>query len=322
MTKVFTAIIKLIGIIIIIILLLLVVAIVIFQVPRFIKLRREETLFELDEQWAREKRINKGGIGPIIITMSTIPERIELLGPTIASLLDQTLQPSVIQINIPMISRKGKTYKIPDWLSKLNSVKINRVEKDIGPGTKIIPTLKQHKTRKDSIIIAVDDDNIYNRHTLEKLVETHLRYKNDPHNPEAVCVSNYGIILQSDGKLCPMIDRFKYFFQPEREVDLLQGFSAFLVTPEMFRDEVYDIEKGPAEAISVDDIWLSGWLKKKGHKIISPGYILFSWPIVNFGEMRLTPALSSGENANFVRDQKVIDWFSNEIGVKWVKSEQ
>lgn len=245
----------------------------------------------------------------IVITMTTIPERINKMHPTIASLLDQSIKADEIALNLPWKTRKGKSYDIPKWLSEIKEVKIYRVNEDEGPATKLLPTLRR-ETNPDTKILVVDDDVIYNSKTLEKLLKVHDKRK--------CAVTQYGIVLQPDGSLPSTYSRVEGFFTYSRKVDLLQGFSGFLVTPSMFPKEVYDLKLGPKEAISVDDIWFSGWLAYNNIDIYTPHCTFLNLPIASWGDIRTTPALGKTENIGMVRDQKVINWFIQEQGV-WKK---
>jgi len=300
-----------------IILIVLLIVIIIIIVAEILELRRYNEMQNVNvnsiNNFTMKSIIRTVGEDKrLVVTLSTIPDRIELIGPTLASLLTQTLDADEIAINIPWKSRKGLEYEIPDWLTSLTryrsstNVKIYRVEVDEGPATKLLPTLRRENN--DTMIIAVDDDVIYNSRTVAKLVS---RYE-QTHQ----AITSFGIKLQKDGSLPTMKSRVGGFFNGSREVDLVQGFSGFLVTPEMFPKEVYDLSIGPPESISVDDVHFSGWLRYNGTKIITSGRNFTSLPLVNLGKMRATTALGEGENQGFERDQIVIQWFIDEMNVK------
>jgi hypothetical protein len=116
-----------------------------------------------------------------IISLTTIPER---LGDTkygergvyscIKSLCEQTYEHYEIHFNIPnRYTLHEKDYEIPEWLlnlqEKQNHLRVYRVE-DVGPSTKILPTIERVKDM-DTIIIVVDDDMIYR----DNLVEEHVK---------------------------------------------------------------------------------------------------------------------------------------------------
>lgn len=346
-----------------------------------------------------------------IITLSTIPERISLLGPTLASLLDQTVRVNEIAINVPYVSRKGIEYEIPDWLDIMsksslsvskgkkdkekkreNIIRIYRVEKDLGPATKLIPTMLRERERtfqanvnlknkttenktindrewiRETRIIVVDDDNIYNKHMVQRLVDcfendqkrieskgelervekletisnthdSHFEWKGPSdetlwgkpdRNLKAAAITNFGLVLNEGFKIPKTLttSRLKSIFCASREVDIVQGFSGFLVTPSMFDQRVYDlsvigkIEKDsngknigcPKEALTVDDIWFSGWLKVSNTRIICTGEFHKYLPLVVGGSLSKTPDLWEDENKMLTtNDQKTLDWFSRQF---------
>jgi hypothetical protein len=113
----------------------------------------------------------------IIVTMTTIPERIEkgTIEKTLKSLSEQTLKPNIIYINVPPKTMKGVPYprdKLKLIVEKYPAIniKINQVNTDLGPITKIIPTLPFIKD--DDQVILVDDDVQYIPTMIEQLVNT------------------------------------------------------------------------------------------------------------------------------------------------------
>ena len=103
----------------------------------------------------------------IYVSTSTIPQRIKNLDKSIKSLLNQSKKPDKIFINIPFkYKRFSETIK-DDQIPKFdnNVVEITRCE-DYGPGTKLLGSL--NKFKKDSLIILVDDDHIYEDYRIEK----------------------------------------------------------------------------------------------------------------------------------------------------------
>src|SRR5437868_5710097 len=99
----------------------------------------------------------------VIASLSTLPDRIANLEPTIRCLLEQTRPPDEIVIAIPEFSlRQQKFYVIPEYLAKYSQVRILRCDRDWGPATKFIPVIQQELTTSggDSLIMIVDDDRI------------------------------------------------------------------------------------------------------------------------------------------------------------------
>jgi hypothetical protein len=286
---------------IIIVITTLLILLLLLDVPRYCRLKSCANLSSFDQNYQMQKIAESSRV---VISMSTTPDRIDLMQPTIASLLDQSKKVHEIAVNVPHVSRRGRPYVIPQWLSELKSVKVYRVDEDPGPATKLLPTLQREAP--DTCIIVVDDDVIYHSRTVESLL---VKYHQLRKTGIKAAVTNYGVTLSKNLQLPTTTQRVLGFMCASRRVQLLQGFSGFLVTPSMFPDDVYDLKAGIPEAISVDDIWLSGWLAKNGVQVWTTRPTFLQLPLVNLGEMRSTVALGKGENVAFERDLKVIQWF-------------
>jgi len=134
----------------------------------------------------------------IYASLSTIPQRIKYLDKTIESLLKQSLKPDKIFINVPFkFNRFSETIddsQLPNFDD--SSVEITRCE-DCGPGTKLLGSI--NKLEKNSLIVLVDDDNLYEDYMLEKF---YYYYSIDPQNSYSFYVhplGNFGIGQGADG---------------------------------------------------------------------------------------------------------------------------
>src|SRR5213079_2125736 len=106
----------------------------------------------------------------VIVSLSTVPDRINNLTPTIRSLLKQTHPPDEIVLAIPEFSIRGqRPYVVPEYLLRLPRVRILRCGKDWGPATKFIPAVQEDLAggRGSSLIMVVDDDRVYPQDALE-----------------------------------------------------------------------------------------------------------------------------------------------------------
>lgn len=106
----------------------------------------------------------------VIFSLTTSPTRIGLISNVIESMMNQTVTPDLIRINIPKIfKRTGLRYEIPSFLTNNPKVKIVEYSEDCGPLMKVIPTIDEEKS---SIVIYTDDDVLL----LPKTIETYLKY--------------------------------------------------------------------------------------------------------------------------------------------------
>ena len=81
----------------------------------------------------------------VVVSLTTIPSRIDSIQGTLLSLIAQTLPPDKILLSIPETSSRenGQHYTIPPWLKEMDDkVTIVMSKVDYGPSTKLIPTVK------------------------------------------------------------------------------------------------------------------------------------------------------------------------------------
>lgn len=102
----------------------------------------------------------------VVVSLTTTPHRIHLLHYTLGSLLSQTVHPFKIVVNLSVQMEA----KLPDTLSQLDSSIIDfNYTDDIGPHTKLIPTLKKYA---NYAVVTCDDDIIYPQHWLKNLIKS------------------------------------------------------------------------------------------------------------------------------------------------------
>ena len=114
-----------------------------------------------------------------IVSLTTIPAKFDNLYLTIDSIINQTILPDKIIINIPKIynfrmnSTSISQDKINEFINKYSkyNVFVNMIDKDFGPGTKLLGLFHSNiiETYDDDnmYIILVDDDLIYKPYMIE-----------------------------------------------------------------------------------------------------------------------------------------------------------
>lgn len=213
------------------------------------------SLSELDARWARNPRRSDA-----IVSLTSIPSRLPLIAATLKSLLRQHLAPARIVLNLPRFSRReGVAYVVPPLLEGLAAVQVRWCE-DLGPATKLIPSLLAEAA--DCKIIVVDDDRIYPASLVEDLVAAANR---DP--ASAFCMSGWAVppdlvdrpttVWSNLFMQAPAPVRARRLSAP-RETDIVQGLSGYVVRPRFFDTAaITDYSQAPREAFFVDDVWIS-----------------------------------------------------------------
>jgi Glycosyl transferase family 2 len=196
----------------------------------------------------------------VIASITTLPDRIFNLEPTIRSLLNQTRPPDEIVLAVPESSiRQERPYSIPKYLSEFPTLRILRSKTDWGPATKFIPVVEQelHAGRGDTLIMVVDDDRVYPRDALE----TYLHYHEQ--SPNAALCFRGGPMPRNFYWFLPKLFLGSRIRQPKR-VAVITGCGSYLIQPRFFDSALWNYSDAPASAFYMDDIWISGNLDRRG----------------------------------------------------------
>ena len=155
-----------------------------YNIYRYIKIH-----FDDDSGYIKNyKNLSKCQDCRIVISLTTVPERIKLLKPVIKSLLDQSVKVDQIVLNIPKMC-KEKPYDVPDDLN--NMCNVFTCGRDYGPGTKFFPTiLREQET--NTIIIMLDDDYIYGYDFIETLLNEYEK------EPESAIIMNEAMLIKPE----------------------------------------------------------------------------------------------------------------------------
>lgn len=213
------------------------------------------SLHALDKAWARNSNRTAA-----VVSLTSIPSRLPFIAPTIKSLLRQSVAPQKIILNIPSVSlREGVPYVVPEFLKGLEAVEIHPCP-DLGPATKLLPSLKRLPPSQP--ILVVDDDRIYHRSVLADLLDA-VRAQ-----PEAAFgLSGWSVPEDlTDRPTTVWSNLLMRAPSPIRarrlrkavQVDILQGFSGYIVRPDQFDlSGVTQYEGAPSAARLVDDVWFA-----------------------------------------------------------------
>jgi Glycosyl transferase family 2 len=194
----------------------------------------------------------------VIASLTTMPDRIANLAPTLDCLLQQTRPPDEIVLAVPEFSQRQQTrYTIPEYLKSYSKLRILRSEKDWGPATKFIPAIQEELAagRGDSLIMVVDDDRIYPRDALETYLHYHRLL------PDAVLCFR-GAPMPNDLRWRRPQLVFADRIREPRKTAVITGCGSYFVQPRFFDAGVWDYSNAPAGAFYMDDIWISGWLDR------------------------------------------------------------
>jgi hypothetical protein len=206
----------------------------------------------------------------MVVTLTTSPKRLPLLGTTLNSILLQSIKPEQIIVNIPKIFKRtnesypdpiaifGDTYKdIVIW---------NHECEDNGPITKLQGALDIIDEKDNTWIVTIDDDIRYLPHTLELY---------------AACISRIDNPTEHSYGLAGFVWEHNRIFAIYENscVNILEGYGSVCYHRSQFRNKPWKsylkkcLENNDCKYS--DDIIISNWLSlnKKNKIVVSAQWI-------------------------------------------------
>lgn len=188
----------------------------------------------------------------VIISLTTIPGRIDSVWVTIESLLRQDCKPDGVILWLSQEEFRGKDIPVKLQRQIKRELKIKYC-KDIKSYKKLIFTAQEYP---DAYIITADDDIIYS----EKMVKTLLKeYKK---NPGCIICTRSHKIMQRQGRVLPYYRWEKY--ERRKVIDSAPSYSNFFTSgagtliPVFRMNKVMLNEKAFMKlAPTADDVWLN-----------------------------------------------------------------
>src|SRR6056297_2067954 len=104
-----------------------------------------------------------------IVSVTTTKPRFDMLRQSVSSILHQSRKPDLIVINLDKEIFHNDVWVCDEVSSRHSGVQIHvNLVQDIGPHTKLIPTLDL--VFSEDRIVTIDDDIIYHSHFLERIL--------------------------------------------------------------------------------------------------------------------------------------------------------
>lgn len=210
----------------------------------------------LSAAWSRRIGVTRDKREPeLIVSLTTIPERIGKVHLCLDSLLRQSVKPDRLilwlsESDDPDRQRVAKD-ALPESLTRLQRRGLEiRWCRDIRSFRKIIPTMR---TFPDALIVTADDDIFYPRHWLKKLYEAYLREPQYIHCHRAH-------LIRYDAENQPLPYRqWEFLAQGSRgpSLDVVPtGVGGILYAPGQLHPEVLNEDVFLELCPKADDVWL------------------------------------------------------------------
>lgn len=198
----------------------------------------------------------------LIISLTSYPARIDVVYKTIESLLCQTVTSNKIVLWLAEEQFPNKENDLPKNLLELTKGTNFEIDwcEDIRSYKKLIPALRKYP---DSTIITCDDDVIYDRECVEKLVKAHKR-----DSKSIWCHRGHYILFDKNKKVLPYRNWFRCINPQKPSFNILQtGIGAVLYPQGCFYKDVLDKNLFMDLAYDADDIWFWAMAVLNGYKV-------------------------------------------------------
>ena len=132
-----------------------------------------DNFYRVNEKTPEKDAAMQGVSQRIIVSMTTIPSRKKRLMDNLPSLINQSYEYSKLVINVDD-NLSDDDYQWYEDLKKLDArIEINKAESKWRSCNKLLPTLKKYP---NDIIITLDDDVYYPRHTVAELIREYISH--------------------------------------------------------------------------------------------------------------------------------------------------
>lgn len=250
----------------------------------------------------------------LIVSLTSFPDRMNGLHLTVESVLNQTITADLVVIWLASSQFPNGLDDVPVTLKRLLSDKCQICWcEDMRSYKKLVPSLVEYP---DDVIVTIDDDIIYERTLIEKLLSGYELH------PDCIIVSRVTKFHSCNGVLFHDDGGCSYWEQPSY-LNKLVGCGACLYPPGSLDSEVLDYEVAKQLAPTSDDIWF--WLMgvKAGTRVyrIKDG----DWyPKRNPANTDLSPlsAVNDGEGGYFYKHfDNILDAFPEVRGKLFAEGE-
>jgi len=196
---------------------------------------------------------------PIIVSLTSYPERIGLVSKAIVTILNQkACRPDAVELWLAKEQFPGGKDDLPEVLKMLTCCGLDICWcEDLKSYKKLIPALKNHP---DAIIVTADDDAYYSRRWLEHLYTSYLE---DPLNIYCHRATPFFF----DGKSFKTIIDGRHYHKGPSVLNMQVGCAGVLYPPSSFGADVLNSYLFMRLTPTADDIWFWLMAVRYGKKI-------------------------------------------------------
>jgi hypothetical protein len=187
----------------------------------------------------------------IVVSLTSFPARFDTLHFAIKSILEQSMKPDVIFLCLTKSEIKDES-ELPQSVLDLKKygLEIFFTDDNLKPHNKYLYAMKLYP---NSLIITVDDDNIYDKNLISDLYSSFIKY------PAAVSARRVHKILRDEKYNTLPYNKWRYEYKkktiPSHDL-FATGVGGVLYPPGLLPSETFDADKIRELCLNNDDIWL------------------------------------------------------------------
>lgn len=295
------------------------------------KRNRNQKIFNEDYEAAHPIEISKSKKelaelnGIAIVSLTSHPGRINIVGKTIETLINQTVQPNRITLWLAEEEFPNRDKDLPkDLIVRRNTCDffdINWVKDDLKPHKKYLYAMKKYQ---DKPIIIVDDDVYYDKHLIENLLDSYKKF------PDCVSAMRTNLIgFKRDGSFMDY-EGWIMGYRALQDMPSTQlvptGVGGVLYPPHALPKETFDIEAIKGNCLFCDDLWLKVWACHAGLKTVMPEHFCIEKIIENSQDTALWKMNVRQGNNNDVSFAKILKYYDEKTGnldrlMSWIRKD-
>lgn len=257
-----------------------------FIFPLQVRLKKKQKLLSNDDR--------------IIVSLTSFPKRIEKVWMVIETIFNQTYKPDKIVLTLSELQFPEK--KIPKKLLEQTKrgLEIIWTEDDIRSHKKYYYVMQKYP---NAIIITVDDDILYEKSLIEKLLEFHKQH------PTCVLCNSASLKIGEN-----YADWENLLFQPTQATfNIMQlGGTGTLYPPNSLYKDVFRKDVFLDICPLADDIWLNAMAVLNNTKIVKTDYPFYYIPILHKDNFELYK-INVGENQNDIQIKTILHKYESEL---------
>lgn len=238
----------------------------------------------------------------LVVSLTSFPDRINIVWMTIDSIIRQTLQPKCINLYLSKMQFPKQLEDLPNKLLKMQSMGLNIifVEDDLRPHKKYYYAFQEYS---DKCVVTIDDDVYYRSDLLKHLWALHLKFPN-------FVVANQGVVFNniSDSYSSWRISDNARMKPLHNAVAI--GCGGILYPCSLFKNkEIFNDQLIKELSLSTDDLWLKVHELKNDIKVVIGEYFCMSPNIIGSQKISLSNKNWQNDNQNDTNWRNMVNYY-------------